>query len=76
MNFNKIILVSDTPKEAGLAYYYNLALKDTFNNNNVFLIDNLFIQWKYLKFFNKYINFLFNLLDLKSKKIFDIILHI
>jgi hypothetical protein len=75
MNFNKIILVSDTPKEAGLAYYYNLALKDTFNNNNVFLIDNLFIQWKYLKFFNKYINFLFNLLDLKSKKIFDIILH-
>jgi hypothetical protein len=74
MNFNKIILVSDTPKDAGLAYYYNLALKDTFNTNNVFLIDNFLIQWKYLKILNKYINYLFNILNIKQINIINKIL--
>ena len=74
MNFNKIILVSDTPKEMGLAFYYNLALKDTFNANNVFLINNFLIQWKYLKILNKYINYLFNILSIKQKKITNKIL--
>ena len=70
MNFSKIILVSDTPKDVGLAYYYSLALKDIINVNDVYLIDNFLIQWKYLKIFNRYINYLFNIFNLKSKKIF------
>jgi len=70
MNFSKIILVSDTPKDVGLAYYYSLALKDIINVNDVYLIDNFLIQWKYFKIFNRYINYLFNIFNLKSKKIF------
>ena len=66
MNFSKIILVSDTPKDVGLAYYYSLALKDIINVNDVYLIDNFLIQWKYLKIFNRYINYLFNIFNLKS----------
>lgn len=69
MHFNKIILVSDTPKETGLAYYYSLALKDTLNYSNIVLIDNVSLKLNYF-FLSKYLNYLHNILNIKSFNIY------
>jgi hypothetical protein len=74
MVFNKFILVSDTPKESGLAYYYNMAFKDLLNSNNVVLIDNIFLKFKSSKILYKLLNFLFYSLNIKSNKIYNQIL--
>lgn len=71
MLFNKIILVSDTPKNTGLAYYYTLALKDTISYSNIILIDNISLKLNYFIFFNKYLNFLHNFLNIKAYNIYN-----